>query len=200
MSLKRAIQLTKSFIAHPILFTRAYLLPSSIPQGKLRWREKTSLRSAWDDRTQMIARMIPSGASVLEFGAGRRVLEKMLPPGCTYQPSDIVERGPDTLVCDLNEGLPTLDGRFSVVVFSGVLEYVLEPAPLIRQLADHCETVIASYASLEECPDPLTRRVNGWVNSYSQDDFTKLFENAGFCLTDRQAWEAQTIYAFTRVR
>ena len=70
-----------------------------------------------------MAELIPKGSVVLEFGAGRRQTEKWLDAGCTYIPSDVVSRGPDTIVLDLNSStLPDLTSLgIHFVLFGGVL-------------------------------------------------------------------------------
>ena len=113
-----------------------------------RWTSPDGLQHWWDERTQLIATMVPPGTRVIEFGCGRRVLEHNLPRGCTYVPSDIVERGPDTVVCDLNASrLPDLRHLgLQVAVFSGVLEYVADVGAVARWLAGlGIQTCIASY-------------------------------------------------------
>ena len=86
------------------------------------------MKSGGTSARKEIAKLIPAGSNVIEFGAGRRQLEKFLPAGCTYTPSDLVDRGPGTIVCDLNRPpLPDLRHlRLKVAVFGGVLEYVAD--------------------------------------------------------------------------
>jgi hypothetical protein len=56
-----------------------------------------------------MARGIRPGSRVVDVGAGAQALRSALPPHCTYVPIDIVQRTPDTVVCDLNrEDPPTL--------------------------------------------------------------------------------------------
>jgi len=94
-----------------------------------RWRDLDNHDIAWDKRTRNIAALIAPDSNVIEFGAGRRQLPRWLPPRCGYIASDIVARGEQTLVCDLNKRpLPSLPHQTSVqvAVFSGVLEYVAD--------------------------------------------------------------------------
>ena len=88
-----------------------------------RWANPGNLEEWWESRAQRLARMIPAGTRVIEFGAGRRRLEAFLDPSCTYTASDLVERGPGTFVCDLNRRpLPDLCPLApQVAVFAGVL-------------------------------------------------------------------------------
>ena len=61
----------------------------------------------------------------------------MLPPDCTYTPSDIVARSPDFLVSDLNEKIPFELSRFDTAVFSGVLEYVYDIEKVFEIISYH---------------------------------------------------------------
>src|ERR1700743_3487879 len=91
-----------------------------------RWADTKNIYRSWEPRTKLVATLVPDNSRVIEFGAGRRVLERYLDPSCTYVPSDIVDRGPRTIVCDLNQRpLPDLGaGVYDVAVILGVLEYV----------------------------------------------------------------------------
>jgi hypothetical protein len=105
---------------------------------RARWTNLTNHDIAWDKRTRAIADLIPRGSHVVEFGAGRCQLRNWLPIDCTYVPSDIVSRGPDTWLCDLNlRPLPKLrrQAAVQVAVFSGVLEYVADLTSVLRWLA-----------------------------------------------------------------
>ena len=193
-------QMLKSFFRHPLAAFRTYVLRRPISSGVTRWADPSSLHSEWDSRTRQIATLILPNSAVIEFGAGRLVLADYLPEGCTYQPSDIADRGAGTLVCDLNREMPVLPTKYDVAVFSGVLEYLEDLYPILVLLKDHAFFVIASYASTEECPDHLTRRMNGWVNHLSRAQFVQTFEHGGFELQSSQAWGEQTIYRFRNSR
>jgi hypothetical protein len=91
-----------------------------------RWADTGNILASWESRTQRAAALVPKHTRVIEFGAGNRVLERYLDRSCTYVPSDIVDRGPATIVCDLNRRpLPDLSvGAYDVAVLMGVLEYM----------------------------------------------------------------------------
>lgn len=163
-----------------------------------RWGKSESLSSAWDARTEKLAAMIPQGASVLEFGAGRMALRRYLPSSTAYTPSDLVDRGAGTLVCDLNaKELPPLPPH-DVAVFSGVLEYVHDAPRLVAHLAPCVRAIVASYAVTEGEPSAITRRNRGWTNDYSADQFEAIFASCGFVCDLRDAWEAQKLYRFVK--
>jgi hypothetical protein len=163
-----------------------------------RWSKPRSLSPLWDERTRLLAAMVPPASRVLEFGAGRRVLEQMLERPARYTPSDLVDRGPGTIVCDLNERPLPPFGEQDVVVFSGVLEYVNDVPSLIRHLHGSVQVIVASYAVLEKNVDE--RRAGGWVNDYTAAQFVALFDEQGFDCAEHASWQSQELYRFVRRR
>jgi hypothetical protein len=168
-----------------------------------RWQDEHALLGAWDERTALLARLVPPNSSVIEFGAGRMVLPSFLPPGCTYTPSDIVKRSPDTIVIDLNSrellSIPTHD----VAVFSGVLEYIHDVPRLARHLARATPTVVTSYAARRASRFGLTwfrRRSSGWVNDYTAHELIRLFESSGFVCTKTSEWTPSRQWLFQFIR
>ncbi len=161
-----------------------------------RWQSTENLSPAWDARTERMAKMIPAGSSVLEFGAGRRVLAQHLPESCRYTPSDLTDRGQGTLICDLNgPSLPHFPAH-DVAVFSGVLEYVQDVPRLLKHLATSCGSILASYAVTDPLHSQASRRANGWLNDYSTDEFRQLFVDAGYAVGESQVWGEQEIVSF----
>jgi len=174
-----------------------------------RWTDPGSLETWWDTRTEKIARLIPPNARVIEFGAGRRQLEKLLDPSCTYVPSDLTDRGPGTIVCDLNQ-LPLPDLSYvkaEVAVFSGVLEYIRDLGALIAWLSDQVPLCIASYAYVPTSQNAF-RRIRerwdrlyyGYMNSYTEEELVDLFTRYGFVCTTRDTWTSQRIFLFANQR
>ena len=163
-----------------------------------RWGRREALFEGWDGRTERIASLVVPGASIIEFGAGRMVIRDYLPESCKdkYTPSDIVDRGPGTLVCDLNADLPPNFGRHDIAIFSGVLEYVNDLPALISCLYHHTDQIIASYAVTDS--NKRSRRARGWVNDFSSQDFLKIFENSGYICNHNEIWRSQMIYRFVR--
>ena len=174
-----------------------------------RWAD-ASTYDDWEERTRIIAELIPAGARVIEFGAGNPLLERHLPQGSTYVPSDIVDRGAGTVVVDLNRRpLPELGREFDVAVLAGVLEYVQSVPCLLSWLSQWVPTVIASYS----CPTSRThgprrllerfRRAGaGWVNSYSEVELVEIAARARFHLEQAITWHTadgdERIFKFSR--
>lgn len=164
-----------------------------------RWFNPASLSPEWDARTIAIAGLIADGKSVLEFGAGRLVLARHLPPACTYTPSDVVDRGPGTLVCDLNRRPLPQFPRHDLVVFSGVLEYLSDLPGIVAHLPTFCDSAIASYVSARTASlfERLKRRGVGWVNHFTHEGFMALFASHGFRVVKQLPFGGtQRIYVF----
>jgi hypothetical protein len=170
-----------------------------------RWIDHGNLETWWDTRTEKLASLIPASSRTLEFGAGRRQLESLLPSGCTYFPSDLVDRGPGTIVCDLNVR-PLPDLRYlkaDVAVFGGVLEYMRDIPSLAQWLAGQTPTVITSYHCIKsrKCSwgrvaELLRRSYFGYLSHYTLDELNAAFERAGFQYVSTDTWENQQLLVF----
>lgn len=183
----------KSFLASPLrylLTLRHFISGTDIK----RWSNITNFDTQWDERTRMMAAMVPPGASVLEFGSGREVLGGMLPEGCYYQPSDIVARSERTLVCNLNESFPALDRKWDYIVFSGVLEYIHDLPGLLKQVRANCHQCLLSYAPTDQLQCMTTRMQSGWVNHFTSQEIAQMLREAGFEEIGQKRWQFQTIY------
>jgi hypothetical protein len=171
----------------------------SLPRADYdRWSDVKNHRAAWDGRNQIIAQLIPDNASVFEFGAGRRILERYLKPTNKYTPSDIVSRGVGTYICDLNQRPLPCFPKHDIAVFSGVLEYLYGLKTLPSALSDSFPTVIASYSILENTPSLDERRAFDWKNHYSFLGFIQVFEQCGYiCSENVYPWKKQIIFLFS---
>jgi len=169
-----------------------------------RWADASNLEAWWEARTQKLAAMVPKGTRVIEFGAGTRPLERCLDASCTYVASDLVERGPDTFVCDLNRRpLPDLGPLHpDVAVFAGVLEYIRDVPSVVAWLSGHVRYCAASYAVAR--PTGLVRALAagarqtyyGYMNAYSETDLVTLFGRSGFACLRTDSWNDQQLFLF----
>jgi hypothetical protein len=169
-----------------------------------RWSDVDSLETWWESRTQKLAQMIPDGTRVLEFGAGRRRLARFLGPHCTYMASDLVDRGGDTFVCDLNRRpLPELGPlRPQVAVFAGVLEYVRDVPAVVSWLAPQVSYCVASYVSVHRAglwnrlAVSASRTYYGYMNSYSEAELIEVFSRHRFRCVRTESWNDQRLFLF----
>jgi SAM-dependent methyltransferase len=137
---------------------------------------------SWDDRNQIMAGFVPAGSSVLDVGCGAQTLKKHLPPGCKYQPSDIVKSSPEVILCDLNAGVyPDTREYFDYVVCSGVFEYVRKPREFLQKIPRYGRIVLMSYNPLNPGGSKLDRLGNGWgwVNHFSREELENLLDEMG---------------------
>jgi len=175
-----------------------------------RWADTSNLEQWWESRTQQLAGLIPPATRVIEFGAGRRRLEAYLDPTCTYLASDLVERGPDTFVCDLNRRpLPDLGPLCpEVAVFAGVLEYIRDVPAVVDWLAGHVRYCVASYAVIERSGlvSALTagarrtywRTYHGYMNAYGESELQGLFARSRFACLRTDSWNDQRLFLFEK--
>jgi hypothetical protein len=171
-----------------------------------RWTDPSNLEAWWASRTQRLASLVPTGTRVIEFGAGARPLERCLDASCTYMASDLVERGPDTFVCDLNHRpLPDLDPLHpEVAVFAGVLEYVRDVPSVIAWLSAHVKYCVTSYAvahqlgPIQVLAAGARRTYYGYMNTYSEVDFVEMFRRGGFACGYSDSWNDQRLFQFER--
>ncbi len=162
-----------------------------------RWEPIGAIKKSWAERTIEMSKFILPNSKIIEFGAGKMVIKEHLPENCSYTPSDIVDRGPGTFVCDLNNpDLPVFD-QYDYCVISGVLEYINDVPKLIEHLSTSIDSFIISYATVKE--DHIAKRGNGWVNSYTENDIIKLFEENDFALSNKENWSKQVIFVFNKI-
>ena len=170
-----------------------------------RWTNPASFEGWWETRTQKVAALIPKGSRVIEFGAGSRWLESYLDPHCSYIPSDLVDRGPGTIICDLNQRpLPDLRSiQPDVAVFIGVLEYIKDLPFLVEWLSQQVSLCVASYDYATTRPETLRRALevlhrayNGYMSTYSEDELVELFNRWGFSCVQKDTWNDQRLFLF----
>lgn len=163
-----------------------------------RWAMTAEHDPAWDERARLAASLVEPGARVIEFGAGRRALERALPPGCAHLATDLVPRGPGSTVIDLNAALLPPLGDHDTAVLCGVLEYLRNVPGVARWLARQgVARVIASYNPALSPPHGPARAIEwlrraqcGWVNAYDERELLAAFAAAGFELELRRIWRA----------
>ena len=172
-----------------------------------RWKDIRNLEEWWDSRTKGIVQFIPKNSRVVEFGAGRLQLELYLDSSCSYVPSDLVDRGRGTIICDLNQRpLPDLRHlEADVAVFSGVLEYIRDLSSLTQWLSLQVSSCVASYAYAESEPHTIRRlweRIQraryGYMNAYTEEELVMLFRESGFVCIKKDTWESQRLFLFAK--
>jgi hypothetical protein len=174
---------------------------------RTRWSDPTSFHADWEPRTKMVAALVPNNSRVIEFGVGNRNLERYLDPSCSYTPSDLVDRGPGTIICDLNQRpLPDLGADvYDVAVLIGVLEYIRDLPSMLDWLTKYVTGCVVAYApvrakgySPRAVFETVARLRHGWMNNYREEEIRSLFRERGFELVGDENWERQRLFAFSR--
>ena len=172
-----------------------------------RWADIGNIYADWEPRTKIVAALVPNNSRVIEFGAGHRNLEGYLDPSCTYVPSDLVDRGPGTIVCDLNKRpLPDLgQDVYDVAVAIGVLEYLDDVPAVLDWLTKYVKLCVLACApartngySPRAIAETIVRARHGWMNSYREDEILALFRERGFELVRDEDWKTQRLYVFAQ--
>ena len=174
-----------------------------------RWIDTSEFDTDWEERTRLMARIVPKHSRVIEFGAGKRQLESYLDPSCSYIPSDVVDRGGNTIVLDLNSRpLPDLSHlKLDVAVFAGVLEYISDLDSVVLWLSSQVAMCVASYGCAHTRPgtlgrfkETIRRTGAGWINTFTEDTLRQTFEAGGFILTETHDWhvsdDSERIFVF----
>jgi hypothetical protein len=152
---------------------------------------------------------VPKGSRVIEFGAGSCRLSAWLDDSCKYIPSDIVERGPGTVICDLNRRpLPDLTHlQANVALFAGVLEYLGDMEGVVDWLSRFVKSCIVSYDCVPhglKLPGRLRERFRrqyyGYLSDYTEEQLVAIFRRRGFACAHADSWTNQRIFAFTNER
>ena len=147
-----------------------------------------------------MAKLVPPNSRVLEFGAARRVLRNHLPEGCVYIPSDLVDRGPGTVVCDLNSPQWPVFPEVDVIFFAGVLEYLVDVQGVLSRLQPLCKTIVTSYeVNWHPTPEALRGRTKlGWINHLSWPELEVMFRECGFGVGLISRWNASVLARFDK--
>lgn len=180
---------------------RARLLGSAA-RGRLwsqpdvrRWSDPGSFKADWEKRARLMAQLVPPGARVIDVGAGPTGVRPWLDPSCSYVALDVVPRGSDCIVCDLNERpLPDLQPyRITTATVGGVLEYLNDVPGVVNWMAKYVSRCVVSYEFASETSgtlERLRRARYGWVSHYSERALTEVFVRGGFQCTDAATWHS----------
>lgn len=162
------------------------LMPLIRKNNFKRWEAVSKTVPPWDDRNELIAKLIPDGKVVLDLGAGPQTLRGHLPKNCKYIPCDLVKKTNQTIVWDFNSDQELDVANVDVVVCSGVLEYARKPEKLIGVMRRLSGSAIVSYNLAGEGSSKIDRLKNDWVNHFSETELRKLFSASGFVIVDEK--------------
>ena len=129
-------------------------------------------------RAGLAAQHLPPGGRVLDLGCGLMTLREYLTPGTAYIPLDLMARGAQCLVADLNQGhYPS--GRVDAVTMLFLLEFIHDPRALLTWAKGATDLLILTYVPLERLSGD-DRRAAGFFNDFSVASLTGLLNECGW--------------------
>lgn len=147
----------------------------------------SALQDRWDRRTRQAAAWLAGEPGVVDIGCGLMPLRDHLPAGTRYVPVDIVDRGPGTVLTDLNaDPLPRFGERAAAML--GVVEYVTDLPRLFAQLRQFDRVVLSyNHASVQDVlwALRLRRKEVIWLHRHGPMQFARLLERAGWQIVRR---------------
>ncbi|MEO0033908.1 MAG: hypothetical protein RIS94_3666 [Pseudomonadota bacterium] len=159
--------------------------PTTTPASEFtHWAQ---LATRWDKRAQIAGDWLATEPGVVDIGCGLMTLRDYLTAGTRYVPVDMVDRGPGTVLVDLNAGtLPHFAERAAAML--GVIEYVHDLPRFLPQLRQF-ERVVLSYnhASVQDVLWRLRLREKrvGWGHRLGPVAFARALERAGLHIVTR---------------
>ena len=135
---------------------------------------------AWSERTEISAKYLKDFSKVLEFGAGTGRLGEFLPDSVQYFPSDIVGRGKNFQVIDLNLSLK-LEFKPDACVALGVLEYLQNLYFSLTEIRSVSRNFVFTYcATRPTFLAEFRRKMNKWKNSFNERELECLLNETGW--------------------
>lgn len=156
------------------------LADDTIRDGAVVWRSSPK----WEDRSVVVATLIPNELAVLDLGCGKMFIERHLRM-TAYTPLDRMAHDERTLVVDMNRDdipIETLSAA-DLVIALGVFEYVVDPERQFRAIARAGKPFLLSYNVGE-----LRRRaaddaqLTDWRNDWTTVDLVQRLIGSGFAL------------------
>lgn len=127
-----------------------------------RWTRVAATAPPWDARNQLIAKHVPQGASVVEFGSGNQSLRRHVQLS-SYHPVDCVPGEGEVFICDYNTETRFPKVRVDLVVMSGFLEYIVETEAFLIALRKAYPGTRCVFSWAFE-PFPRAERLkHGWI-------------------------------------
>ena len=158
-----------------------------------RWTARDSFPDYWDPRAAAVAPLLEGFGWVCDIGCGQQALRRHLAPGVRYLPADLRAWTPDTETCDLNAGqLPLRSLRLcDAATLLGVLEYIPDPATLLRRLGQEAEHLVLTYCATDLWQ--ADRAAMGWMNAMDQAGLRALVTACGYRIVQAEVFDGRQL-------
>lgn len=180
---------------------------------RLAWEKESSHYDVFHRRLRKIVELAEElgGKRMLDIGCSAGTVGAALSAGWTYHGCDVSEAAVRSarrgwlVPADLERGIPAFDEQpYDVVVCSGILEYLKDPAGILRAIRSRLRpggSLIVSYFNMRH-----VSRVPGkafrhplWVNDYTPAEFRALLVEAGWEI-ERTTWSTAGVNPAPDVR
>jgi len=173
------LRFAKPSVMKKILLTSKAIF--KIPHNE-RWIDDKAILSSWSERSTLAAPLVNPNLNTLEFGSGINNMKALLKRPTNFFTSDIVCREGTDFVIDLNKPI-LIDSKFNSFLALGVLEYIKNLHLVIEKISPQAKEIIFTYCYYHGKPiERLRRSWNGWLNHYTIEEITQIFEINGFYL------------------
>ncbi|WP_333837557.1 hypothetical protein [Novosphingobium sp.] len=146
------------------------------------------LQDRWDRRMRQAAAWLANEPAVVDIGCGHMGLREHLAPTTRYVPVDIVDRGPGTVLHDLNGPGPLPVFGEPAAALLGVVEYVEDVPRLLTSLRQFDRVVLSyNHASVQDLLWRLGLRDKRvlWLHRHGAMRFAAMVGRAGWQITCR---------------
>ena len=181
--------------------SRIHALARASSPDRFRWGNPSSYKPDWSDRARLAAPLIPDGAKVLEIGVGAGNLKRLIQDRCDYVGADLEPLDTETRSLNLDsEPLP--HERYDCIVALGVFEYLHRSREAAAKLASSSDHIVLSYCCTREGFPSVAeiRGRRGWVNHFSEAEFTRMFASLGLDLVSRATLQRRRRFRTGRFR
>lgn len=156
------------------------LADDTMRDGAVVWRSSPK----WEDRSVVVASLIPDDLAVLDLGCGKMFIERHLRMRA-YAPLDRMAHDERTLVVDMNhDDLPTdALAAADLVIALGVFEYVVDPERQFRTISAAGKPFLLSYNVGElRRRDAGDAQLTDWRNDWTTVELIQRLIASGFAL------------------
>jgi hypothetical protein len=184
---------------------RMLTLAKASAPDRQKWGNPSNYKSEWSNRAKLAAPLIPDGANVLEIGVGTGNLRELIRHRCSYSGADLEPLDPDTISLNMdNDPLP--HEHYDCIVALGVFEYLHKSQDAAAKIASATDHIVLSYCCIRDSFPSITeiRSERGWVNHFSEAEFTQIFTLLGFGVVSRTTFNTtddfeQIVFEFQRL-
>lgn len=147
-----------------------------------RWANPRNLDAGSEERAALALPHLPARCRLTDLGAGLMQVVTKIASGSAYTPVDLIRYARATRVMDLNSGqFP--DGVWDCALALELLEHIHDVPTLLTSIRASCKRLVCTYKSVEDMPNRMLRRTQGYFNDFDRAAVRAMLEAAGWQVT-----------------